>query len=117
MLQRHNLCGANHVVNEALKPQRVMSVVTLLDLVPGTADAAPTILTFSRVRLVNGRGRTISEKVPVPDATLWRHFTSDVSKGDEIRITVETDWSDPDLATRLTDFTVVTAPLAPARAR
>jgi len=104
-------------VNEALKPQRVTSVVTLVDVVPGTASAGPAILTSSRVRLRNGGERTITEKVPVPDDALWHRLTSEVSKGDEIRITVETDWSDPDLPTRLADFASVTTPLAPATAR
>ena len=104
-------------MNDELKPQRVTSAVTLLDLVPGTATTSPAILTSSRVRLRNGGERPIAEKVSVPDAALWHRLTCEVSKGDEICITVETDWSDPDLPTRLADFAAVTAPLAPAKAR
>jgi hypothetical protein len=104
-------------MKEALEAQRVTSIVTLVDVLPGRGSAAPAILTSSRMRLKSGGERTVTEKIPVLDAALWDRLTSEVSKGDELRIAVETDWADPDLPTWLADFAVVSAPLAPATVR
>jgi hypothetical protein len=85
----------------------VTTIVTLLDVVPG---APPAILTRARFRLKTGGTKTITQKVPVHDPALFRRFVAEIAKGDEVEITVTTDWSKPGLPTQLDAFARVRVP-------
>ncbi len=104
-------------MKEVLGPQRVTSVVTLVDVVPGDERHLPAIIASTSVLLKSGGRKTVTEKVPVPDPALLSRLIGEVAKGDELQITVETDWSHPDLPTRLVAFSVVGAGVAPTAAR
>jgi hypothetical protein len=93
---------------------RTTTVVTLVDIVAGLEDVTPAILACTSVRLKNGGRRTITQRIPVPDPTLFRRLVQEAAKGDELRITVETDWNAPGLPVRLTDFQRVGAGLVRA---
>jgi hypothetical protein len=104
-------------MNEVLRPQSVTSTATLLDMLAGGAQREPTIITAAEVRLKSGGTRIVTAKIPVPDAGLFARLAAEAEKGDKVRITVETDWSDPALPRRLTAFAVVSSRLAHTSSR
>jgi hypothetical protein len=104
-------------VQDELKAQCVTSVVTLVDVVTGTDQHPAAIRTASSVRLPGGGERVITEQVPVPDVSLLQRLMAEVTKGDRLQVTVETDWSDPDLPTRLIAFTPASVLVAGAAVR
>ena len=94
--------------------------VKITDIIGGDS---PAVLTSERVSDARGRTRLFTQKVPVPDVALFTRLSAEVVKGDEVEVTVVTQWTDDDYTTSLADFrkvcdqcAEVTAPLISAAA-
>jgi hypothetical protein len=69
------------------------SVTTLEEFLPAAdACSAPAVLLRKRSMTPSGSRRSVSLKVIVRDADLYRHLRNEVSEGQEVRVTTETDW-------------------------
>ena len=58
----------------------------------------------------DGKGRYASMSVPVHDAHLLARAEQELTRGDEITVTIETRWAEVGLPKTLLDFSKVTAP-------
>src|SRR5262245_29345892 len=69
------------------------SVMTLEEFYPAEdAGTPPAVLLRKRSMTRSGSRRTVSMKVFVRDPDLYRRFRDEVSEGQEVRVTTETDW-------------------------
>lgn len=84
--------------------ERVTTTVTLLDLIPGDP---PAIVTFERLVGTDGKTKPFTQKIPVPDASLFRSLAAEAAKGDLINVTTVTDWAAEGLPTHLASFSIV----------
>lgn len=75
---------------------------TVTGLVPGSP---PTLAFYQRLSVMGGKEKTFTQWLKVPDDDLFRRLQEQVRPGDEIEVTVTTDWDDEDYDTYLTDFT------------
>jgi putative heme iron utilization protein len=87
-----------------LRQDSVTARVRVLDVTYGTA--ASIVLRHIATR-PDGKQRTITQKVSVPDANLVRRLSSEVVNGDEIDATVVTDWTDQGYSTHLAAYSKV----------
>lgn len=76
----------------------------VLDILPGDP---PRILTGERLSRGGKPGRLFQQMIPVLDADLFSRLTTEVCKGDTIRITVLTEWDEKDITARLADFALL----------
>lgn len=84
--------------------------VTTTVTVAGLNAGNPSSLTTT-TRAVNSQGiaRHITQRVAVRDADLFQRLCAEVSQGDEISVTLVTDWSATDYRMSLVDFAKLTA--------
>ncbi len=61
---------------------------TLLDLLPSN----PSALLYEKQARYKGGSRLFTQKVNVPDESLFQRLCHEASKGSEIKITVTTEW-------------------------
>ena len=61
---------------------------TLLDLLPGS----PPALLYEKTTRYKEGNRLFTQKVTVPDLSLFQRLCSGANKGDAIKITVTTEW-------------------------
>jgi hypothetical protein len=85
-----------------LQTESITRPVKVLDIVPGPP---PAILTYERLRLQGGGTKPFMQQVPVLDDVLSLRLLREVAVGDEVRITVVTEWGQPGLPHYLADFT------------
>ena len=92
--------------------QEVSTSVTVTGLVPGD----PPMLAFiKRLRLKGGGEKAHSQWSPVPDSEVFRRLQTHVSAGDQIQVTLVTEWDDDSITTHVADFAIESSP-APASA-
>ena len=96
--------GIDHVPGA----EAVTTVVTLVDVLPGSP---PAIVTRERTRQKSGAIRTFTQEVPVSDPSLFERLVAVARVGDELEVTVVTDWSQPGLPTRLEQFSLLRVPV------
>ncbi len=58
----------------------------------------------------NGKGRYFSMSVPIRDAVLLARAERELTRGDEITVTLETRWAEAGLPKTLLDFSKVALP-------
>lgn len=88
----------------ALHTDQVTSRVKVTDILPGDP---PAILTVERAVNSSGAVRHFTQKVPVCDANLFRRLSSEVNKGDEITVTIVTEWYEADYTSCLADYSLL----------
>ncbi len=71
------------------------------------AKSASVLVAQKAVR-PDGKERTITQKVPVPDASLLARLNVEVTQGAEIEATIVTEWRKSGYTTYLADFHLVT---------
>ena len=101
----------------ALGPQRVTTTVVVSGLVPGNP---PLLAWYRRLKRAAGRQKIHMQRVEVPDRNLFERLRREVREGDEITITIVTDWSAHGAPTHLESFahapaTSSTPSMSPAR--
>lgn len=80
--------------------EEVTNRVTVLDVIPGE----PAFLLIGQLAArADGNKRTITQKVRVLDDVFSR-IRATVSKGDEIEVTIVTEWSKLGYASYMSDF-------------
>lgn len=84
----------------------VTRTAQILDILPGDP---PRILTGERLTRAGQAVRMFQQMIPVPDGALFKRFTGRVSKGDEVEVTVTTEWCSDGYTTFLNDFTAAEA--------
>ncbi len=57
-------------------------------------EQPPAVLLTEAVPGPGGKSRLFTQKVQVQSADLWAHLTSEVRRGDTIKVTVRTVWPD-----------------------
>jgi hypothetical protein len=97
-----------------LEAESVTRPVRLLDIVAGDP---PAIVTYEQFRLPSGGVKNFTQEVPVLDAALYQRLLREVQVGDEVQITVVTEWGQSGVPHYLTDFARVPLPTKPAEAR
>lgn len=92
-------------------------ITTTATVVAVAAGDPPSLTTIKRAVNPQGIARHIMQKVAVRDEALFERLCVEVAKGDEIRVTLVTDWSATDYTMSLVDFVraVEDVPAAPAR--
>jgi hypothetical protein len=89
------------------RQDRVTSKVLLTDILTGQ----PTqVMVTQRAVRPDGKVRTITQKIPVPDASLMARLCAEARIGDTIEVTVITEWSKSGYITYLSDFCLLAAP-------
>ena len=83
---------------------------TLLDLLPGN----PPALLYEKKTRYKGGSRLFTQKVNVPDTALFQRLCHEVSKGDEIKITVTTEWHEDHSAVYASAIEAVSASANPS---
>ena len=81
--------------------EETTSKVEVLDIIAG--EPAYLLIAQHATRR-DGKQRTITQKVRVLDATLFSRFSATVNKGDEVEVTIVTEWSKRGYTTHLSDF-------------
>jgi len=90
-----------------IRREEVTSKVEVLDIIAGE----PTyLLTAQRAARPDGKVRTITQKVAVLDASVLHRLYENANKGDEIEVTIVTEWSKNGYSTYLFDFRPISAP-------
>lgn len=84
-----------------LDKQSVKTVVTFVEAVPGHPSY---LVFFSRLRNTRGREKVLTQQVDVLDADLFQQILAQAVRGDEIEVTITTDWGKPGSPTYLTAF-------------
>ena len=84
-----------------IRRDEVTSKVKVLDILVG--DPA-YLLTAQSAARPDGKVRTITQKVRVLDTSLLSRLTASVEKGDEIEVTIVTEWAKSGYSTYLFDF-------------
>ncbi len=80
-------------------------VVTVKATVTGLRSGTPPMLCcYERLLVMGGKQKTFTRWLRVPDEELFHRLQDNVRPGDEIEITVTTDWDDNSYETYLTDF-------------
>jgi hypothetical protein len=96
--------------------EEVTSRVNVLDMIAG--EPASLLIAQPAAR-PDGKRRTITQKVRVLDAALFSRLCATVNKGEEIEVTIVTEWSKQGYASHLSDFRVIArsteSPNAPLR--
>ncbi len=82
---------------------------TTATVVAVTAGDPPSLTTIKRAVNPQGITRHITQKVAVRDDALFQRLCAEVSPGDEIRVTLVTDWSATDYMMSLVAFAKGTA--------
>jgi len=73
--------------------KRVTGIMTLAEFYPPSeADGPPAMLLRTRSMTPGGSRRSVSMKVFVRDPELYRRLREQVSPGQSLRVTTETDW-------------------------
>ena len=86
--------------------EEVTSRVKVLDIIIG--DPASLLIAQSAVR-PDGKVRTITQKIRIQDAAVLSRLAATVNKGDDIEVTVVTEWSKSGYSTSLCDFRAVSS--------
>jgi hypothetical protein len=94
--------------------ERVTRPVKLLDIV---GSDPPAILTYEQFPLPSGGMKGFTQEVPVLDRALFERLLREAAVGDEVEITVVTEWGTPGAPHYLADFVRIAAPVAPTEAR
>lgn len=81
----------------------VNTIVTVRGIV---ADDPPLLSFEQRLKGLNGTEKLHSQWVAILDAALLRRLEHEVVPGDEIAVTLASDWTDDDYATSLLDFSL-----------
>ena len=84
-----------------LKTESVTRPVRVLDIVPGPP---PAILTYERFPLEGGGEKFFTQKVPILDDALYERLRREVAAGDDVEITVVTEWPKPGSPMYLASF-------------
>ena len=93
--------------------QQVSTSVTVTGLVPGD----PPMLAFiKRLRHKGGEEKVHSQWSPVPDSEVFRRLQTEVSAGDQIEVTLVTEWDDDSITTHVADFAVQSSAAAASAA-
>ncbi len=90
-------------------------ITTTATVVAVAAGDPPSLTTIKRAVNPRGIARHITQKVAVRDDALFKRLCAEVSPGDEIQVTLVTDWSATDYMMSLVAFASLTAdiPAAP----
>lgn len=81
--------------------EEVTSQVNVLDIIAG--EPAYLLIAQRAVRQ-DGKQRTITQKIRVLDAAVFSRLCTAVNKGDEIEVTIVTEWSKQGYTSHLSDF-------------
>jgi len=79
-------------------------VTTTTTVVAVAAGNPPSLTTIKRAVSSQGVARHITQKVAVRDEALFKRLCAEVSRGDEIRVILVTDFSAKDYMMSLVDF-------------
>ena len=95
-----------------IRRDEVTNLVNVVEITPGE----PLQISVTKyVKRPDGKGRTITQRVPVIDPCLAERVLSEIGKGDEIHATIVTEWSKQGYRTYLSDFCAVAQVHVPTR--
>ncbi|MBV9851597.1 MAG: hypothetical protein JO250_18160 [Armatimonadetes bacterium] len=80
---------------------KVTTISTVVDL---SSDPQPSITLVDYVDGPGGAARHFTQTVPVNDLLLFSRLTSEVSRGDQLEVTIVNEWYDTGAVTYLLDF-------------
>ena len=86
--------------------EEVTSRVKVLDII---AEDPASLLIAQRAVRSDGNVRTVTQKIRVQDTAILSRLTAMVQKGDDIEVTIVTEWSKSGYATFLSDFRAVSS--------
>ena len=86
--------------------EEVTSKVKVLDI---SVDDPASLLFAQRAVRADGKVRTITQKIRVLDAAVLSRLTATVNKGDDIEVTIITEWSKSGYSTSLLNFRAASA--------
>ena len=89
-----------------IRRDEVTSKVKVVDIQVGEPAY---LLTAQCAARPDGKVRTITQKVRVLDTALLSRLTASIEKGDEIEMTIVTEWSQTGYSTYLFDFRAIPA--------
>lgn len=87
-----------------IRREEVTSKVQILDIIVGEPAY---LLVAQHVARPDGKVRTITQKIPIQDAAVLSRLAATVNKGDDIEVTIVTEWSKSGYSTSLFDFRAV----------
>ena len=92
-----------------LDPQSLETKVkTISATFTGITSGEPPSLTFHKILTrPDGRQRYMTMSVPIRDADLLARAEQELTRGNEITVTIETRWAEADLPKTLLDFSKV----------
>ena len=79
------------------------TIVIVADLIPGER---PALIAVKCAVNSLGIARHLTQKVLVPSTALAQRLFAEVQRGDEITLTLTTNWTEDSYEIQLTDFTV-----------
>lgn len=88
----------------ALEIEQVTVRVKVVDILPGDC---PAIITVEQFCTPSGKVRPFTQKVAVPDASLFERLLREVGKGEDIEAIVITAWYADDYQTSLAHFSTL----------
>jgi hypothetical protein len=87
-----------------LRRDEVTSKVRVTDLIVG--EPVQLLITQSVLR-PDGKARSITQKVRVLDAQLASRLAQEVRPGDEIQVTIVTEWTDSSYSTHVCAYCLI----------
>ncbi len=81
--------------------EEVTSKVKVLDII---FDDPAYLLVAQHAARADGKVRTLTQKIRVQDAAVLSRLAATVNKGDDIEVTIVTEWSKSGYSTSLFDF-------------
>lgn len=88
-------------MNKPVEIDRASALVAVADLEEGEPPTITTVHTGTDSR---GTRRHFVQQVPILDRSLFDRLSNEVTKGDEITVTVVNEWYDTSHVTYLADF-------------
>ena len=86
---------------KVIETEQIMVRAKVIDILPGEH---PAIIIVEQTCTPAGKVRPFTQKVAVPDASLFQKLLREIKKNDDIRATVVTTWYEDNYQTHLAHF-------------